>query len=66
MTRSQYHAITKSLELIKIKVDEAYRYIRSDERGVFARERRDAFYKEIKDLQTFIDGCITGSEPESK
>jgi len=67
MNRAEHFAIKKALEIIKMRIDEAYRYVRSDERGTFARERRDSFYSEVEQLMAFIDNAVTtGLEPSEK
>ena len=68
MTSQESFAITQTLELIKLKVEEAFGYVRSDTRGAFIRARKEAINNEIHKLNLFCCESIndTGSEPDSK
>lgn len=54
MTPEESFAIQQTLELIKLKLQDAFGYIRSDKRGDFVRERKKAIDDEIDKLISFV------------
>ena len=55
MTKVELFTISKCLDAIEMRIENAFNYIRPDSRGELMRERKRLLIEEIKELRKFLE-----------